>query len=133
MLTLLERPDASRLCLVRPVQWSPDGRCIAAVVFRSNSKESSSTVMLWKPAESCDPVTLGQFPGRIMSLAFAAGGRYHRLLVDATACRDLDFVTRGRTEDVRAANQALGRLWSWFVNEFAHSESCWYAYPKLLR
>ena len=62
-----------------------------------------------------------------------AAGRLHRLLVDATACRDLNLVTSGKTETVREANQALGHLWAWFINEFAHSERCWYAYQKLLK
>ncbi|MFT4513887.1 MAG: serine/threonine protein kinase [Planctomycetota bacterium] len=62
-----------------------------------------------------------------------AAGRMHRLLVDATACRDLEFVTSGNPEKVREANQALGHLWQWFVNEFAHSEHCWYAYQKLVK
>ena len=42
-------------------------------------------------------------------------------------------MTSGKTETVREANQALGHLWAWFINEFAHSERCWYAYQKLLK
>ena len=62
-----------------------------------------------------------------------AAGRLHRLLTDATACRDLELVTTGKAETVREANQALGHLWEWFVNEFAHSDHCWHAYKSLLK
>jgi serine/threonine protein kinase len=59
--------------------------------------------------------------------------RLHRLLVDATKCRDLTFVSSGSLDKVGESNRALGRLWLWFVNEFAHTECAWSAYRKLLR
>ena len=59
--------------------------------------------------------------------------RLQRLMVAATACKDLDLVTSGSPDHLRTANQALGRLWQWFVNEFAHTERSWYVYQKSLR
>ncbi|MFT4840215.1 MAG: serine/threonine protein kinase [Planctomycetota bacterium] len=62
-----------------------------------------------------------------------AGARLHRLLVDATACRDLEFLTNANSDELRESNQALGHLWAWFVNEFAHSKHCWRCYQTLLK
>ena len=59
--------------------------------------------------------------------------RLHRLLEEATKCRDLKMVTNGSLSKLAKYNRSLGVLWMWFVNEFAHSERCWYGYRKLLR
>jgi hypothetical protein len=85
------------------------------------------------------PVALAMVAETMASLKFQARSdiessyRMHRLLEDATKCRDLKIVTKGALSDVGQYNRSLGVLWMWFVNEFAHSERCWYSYRKLLR
>ncbi len=85
------------------------------------------------------PVALAMVAETMASLKFQAKSdiessfRMHRLLEDATKCRDLKIVTKGALSDVGQYNRSLGVLWMWFVNEFAHSERCWYSYRKLLR
>ncbi|MEZ6037536.1 MAG: protein kinase [Planctomycetota bacterium] len=57
----------------------------------------------------------------------------HRLLVEATACRDLELYDRsGSAEQLGRYNRPLGSLWRWFVNEFAGTERAWQTYRALL-
>ncbi|MBL8813691.1 MAG: hypothetical protein JNM43_26225 [Planctomycetaceae bacterium] len=76
MLTLLQRPKESGLCLIRKLAWSPDGCYLAAVMFHRKSGEPFSSVLLWDLNTSADAELLETFPSRIMSLTFAAGGRF---------------------------------------------------------
>lgn len=76
MLTLLQRPVETGLCLVRKLAWSPDGRYLAAVMFHRKSGEPFSSVLLWDLHASAEAKTVGTFPSRIMSMTFAAGGRF---------------------------------------------------------
>lgn len=82
MLTLLQRPEKTGLCLVRRLSWSPDGRYLAAVMFHRKGGEPSSSVLLWDLHISAEAKTLGTFPSRIMSMTFAAGGRFLAAGVD---------------------------------------------------
>jgi len=59
--------------------------------------------------------------------------RLHRVLQDATTCRDLQIVRHSSLGKCREYNQPLGELWLWFVNEFAFNERCWHSYRKLMR
>ncbi len=82
MLTLLQRPKEHGLCLIRKLAWSPDGRYLAAVMFHRKSGEPFSSVLLWDLNTSADAQLLETFPSRILSLTFAAGGRFLATGVD---------------------------------------------------
>ena len=63
-----------------------------------------------------------------------AGAHLHRFLVEATGCRDLELADPDDHEPlvVRQQNRPLGKLWRWFVDEFARDEPTWRAYRQLL-
>jgi hypothetical protein len=60
--------------------------------------------------------------------------RLHRWLCDSTGCRDLEFEVDGHLSPGELAfrNRQIGELWTWFVNEFAHTERTWEAFRSLM-
>ena len=64
----------------------------------------------------------------------ARAQRVHEWLVRTTRCRDLEILDEGDVFAERAieANQKLGSMWLWFVNEFAHTPSTWRTYLELI-
>jgi hypothetical protein len=63
-----------------------------------------------------------------------AGARLHRFLSETTGCQDLELVDPDTCEPevARRQNRPLGKLWRWFVDEFARDEPTWRAYRQLL-
>jgi serine/threonine-protein kinase len=62
------------------------------------------------------------------------GRRLHEWLQATTGCRDLEFADPDEypAATVVAANRTLGAMWSWFVNEFAHTPRSWRTFTQLL-
>ena len=87
MLTLLDRPEIDGLCLVRRVQWSPDGRHMAAILYQRVAGEPGSTVLLWDLSQSTVPRVLGTFPVRLKGLTFADHGRWIATGIDCRTVR----------------------------------------------
>jgi len=58
--------------------------------------------------------------------------RLQRTLRDATGCRDLELYESPDLGRCAAFNRPLGRLWLWFVNEFAHTDRAWRVYRQML-
>ena len=60
--------------------------------------------------------------------------RLHALLEATTGCDDLPWLGDDGDEPAALArrNGSLGRLWIWFLNEFAHTGRTWTAYCRLL-
>jgi hypothetical protein len=58
----------------------------------------------------------------------------HEWLQATTGCRDLEFADPDEypAATVVAANRTLGAMWSWFVNEFAHTPRSWRTFTQLL-
>ncbi|HEX5051399.1 MAG TPA: protein kinase, partial [Planctomycetota bacterium] len=65
----------------------------------------------------------------------ARGRRLHELLQDATGCREIEYAEPGTMspDEVVRANSQLADLWSWFLNEFAHTPAAWRTFQQLQR
>ena len=60
--------------------------------------------------------------------------RLHHWLQQATGCYEIEFVDDASLPlaELRQVNQPIGKLWQWFVNEFAHTPRTWQAYRELM-
>jgi hypothetical protein len=91
--------------------------------------------------QALGPVPLAVAAERIAAIDWAdpaaakRGRRLHEWLVEVTACRDLELADPDivGSEAAAVANQRVGPLWAWFVNEFGYNARTWDAYRDLLR
>ncbi|MBX3464522.1 MAG: hypothetical protein KF830_15240, partial [Planctomycetes bacterium] len=84
------------------------------------------------------PVALATAAQRLAALRFerpadvATARRLHQFLHHATGCPDPEFVEGGATwREVARQNRNLGALWTWVVNEIAHTDRTWRVYREL--
>ncbi|MFY9346054.1 MAG: hypothetical protein WAT39_26425, partial [Planctomycetota bacterium] len=68
------------------------------------------------------------------AVQFEQAVRLQHWLAETTGCKDLELVGDGELPRAQqlAANRTLGKLWLWFVNEFAHTERTWRTFQALI-
>jgi len=61
------------------------------------------------------------------------GKRLQRLLEEVTGCKAIPLLADESlgARDIERANEQLGALWAWYLNEVAYTERAWHAYRTL--
>ena len=83
------------------------------------------------------PLALAALAQQLDAIAFVDHGaieearRLHATLERATGCREIEFVGEGHIDDIAPLARPLGKLWLWFVHEFARNDRAWRTYRSL--
>ncbi|MBL8729072.1 MAG: serine/threonine protein kinase, partial [Planctomycetes bacterium] len=85
------------------------------------------------------PVALASLAARLAQIRYDSrddverARRLHAVLQRATGCHEMPLVDEGSLVAIAHGNRHVGELWSWFLNEVAHTERTWTVYRSLRR